>query len=152
MALKVIQQLNQDLSRALKKRQEVEVLTLRGIKAAIINAEIAKRPAELTEADVIKTLRTEIKKRQEAIELYRQGGRDDLVQKESGEIQIIEKYLPQELNVEELKKIVQQVVAKVGAAGPGDFGKVMGAVMKAVAGRVDGGRVSAIVKEALSGR
>lgn len=149
MVMEIVQQIESDLTQAQKAKNEVEVLTLRGAKAAIKNIEIAKRPDELTEADVVKTLRTEIKRRLEAVELYQQGERPDLVKKELAEIKIIAKYLPKELSDGELKKIGQGVVAKLGAVGPADFGKVMGAVMKEVAGRAEGGRVGAMVKKAL---
>jgi uncharacterized protein YqeY len=148
--METIQQIEDDLIQAQKRKKEAEVLALRGIKSAIKNAEIAKRPEQLTEADVLKVLRSEVKRRQDAIDLYQRGERQDLVDKESKEIQVIEKYLPKELTDNELKAIVQKVVASLKASGLGDFGKVMGAVMKEVAGRTDGSKVSEIVREILS--
>ncbi len=145
--MELIQQIESDFIQALKSKQEAELLALRGLKSAIKNAEIAKRPDELTEIDVLKIMRGEIKKCQDAIDLYHQGERPDLVAKEAADIQIIQKYLPQELSETELKKIIAETAKKLNAASPSDFGKLMGAVMKQVDGQADGEKVSRLVKE-----
>lgn len=148
--MEIKEKIEADLIQALKKKKEVEVLILRMMKSAIKNAEIAKRPQALTAEDIIKVLRSEIKKRQEAISDYKKGNRQDLADKESQEIEVIKRYLPPELADEELKKIIKKVIAKTKASGPKDFGKVMGMAMKEVAGRADGGKVSQVVKELLN--
>ena len=150
MPEKIIQQIEKDIIQALRNKKEVEILTLRGVKSAIKNAEIAKKPDKLDESDIIRILRSEIKKRQDAKILYEQGKRSELADKEESEIKIIEKYLPQELSDEGLEKIIKDAIAKSGASGPQDFGRVMGLAMKEVAGRADGNRVGEIVKEILT--
>ncbi len=120
-------------------------MALRGVKSAVKNAEIAKRPDKLAEEDIIKVLRSEIKKRQDAIFDFKKGNRQDLVDKESREIEIIKRYLPPELTEEKLREMVEKAIKDTGATSPKDFGKVMGAVMKEVKGQVDGGRVKEIV-------
>ncbi|MFA6254991.1 MAG: GatB/YqeY domain-containing protein [Patescibacteria group bacterium] len=146
----VLKQLETDFNQAFKARDELAVLVLRQIKTAITNAEIAKNREPLTEEEIIKLLRSEIKKRKEAAVLYQQGGRAELATKEENEINIVNKYLPPELSEEELNKKIDEVIAKIGAGGVQDFGKVIGVVMKELAGQADGSKVSQLVKEALA--
>ncbi|OGY45589.1 MAG: hypothetical protein A2731_03635 [Candidatus Buchananbacteria bacterium RIFCSPHIGHO2_01_FULL_39_8] len=146
----VLEQIEKDFIQAFKAKNELAVLTLRQLKTALTNAEIAKKREPLTEEEVIKTLKTEVKRRREAIELYKKGGRNELAQREEKEIEIISKYLPVELSEEAVKKTVQAVISKVGASGPQDIGKVMGAVMAELKGQADGSLVSKIVKEELT--
>lgn len=146
----LVSHLDKDLSQALKDKNELAVLTLRQIKSAITNAEIAQSREKLTPDQLTKLLRTEVKKRREAAELYQQGGRDDLVTKENNEIEIVSKYLPAELGEDIIKQKITQVIEKVGAQGPQDTGKVMGGVMEELAGQADGGIVSKLVKEQLA--
>ncbi len=148
--MKILEQLDIDFNQALKKRDELVVLTLRQLKSALVNAEIAKKRQKLTDEEIIKVLKSEVKKRREAIELYRKGGRNDLADKEEKEIEIVSKYLPAELGAEEVRKKVKEVIAQVGAGGPTDFGKVMGMVMKEFKGQADGTLVNQIVKEELT--
>lgn len=137
-----------DLNQALKDKKEVEVSTLRLLLSEIHNQEIAKQ-AELTEEDFIEVVQKEIKKRKEAIEAYQKGKRDDLVAKEKQELEILNKYLPQQLSSQELEVIIQSVIKETGASGMSDFGKVMGAVMGRAKGQADGKIVSESVKKAL---
>ena len=146
----VLKQLETDFNQAFKARDELAVLVLRQLKTVITNAEIAKNREQLTEEEIIKLLRSEIKKRREAALLYQQGGRAELATKEEKEITIINKYLPPELNEEELKKKIDAVIAKTESTGAQDFGKVIGMVMKELAGQADGSKVSQLVKEALA--
>lgn len=150
MVLTVLTQLEEDFSQALKEKNELVVLVLRQLKAAITNAEIAKKREKLTEEEAIKLLRSEIKKRKEAIELYQKGGRPELADKETKEIEIIQKYLPPELSQEEIKKKINEVIIKTGASEPKDIGKVTGLVMKELGGQADGSVVSQLVKEELA--
>lgn len=144
------QKIEQDFGAAFKAKQPLALLTLRQLKAALTNAEIAKRPAPLTEDDILKVIKTEVKRRREAIELYCQGDRKDLVEKETAEIAILSGYVPAELTDEQLDVEIQAGIAVVGAIGPQDMGKVMGQVTKAVAGKADGSRISQLVKTALA--
>lgn len=145
-----------DLIEALKAREELRVSVLRLLIAELKNQKISKM-RELTDEDFVEVVRHEIKGRKESIEAYQKGGRQDLVDKETAELKILEEYMPEQMSVEELKKIVEATVAEVGVAGlPAgkagmkDFGKVMGAVMGKVKGKTDGNAVSAVVRQVLS--
>ena len=140
--------IQKDLNQALKEKDELKVSTLRLLLSEIHNQEIEKQ-AELTEENFIGVLQREIKKRKEAIEAYQQGKRDDLVAKEKEELEILNKYLPQQLSLEELETIVQSVIKEMGASSMADLGKVMGAVMGRVKGGADGKVVSEAVKRVI---
>ncbi len=147
--------LNKDLTRALKAKNEVRVATLRFLNSVIHNKEIdirAKTDGKdgvLTEEETLGILKSEAKKRKEAIDLYEKGGRTDLSEKESRELEIIESYLPAEMEQEELEKLVGEVFLEVKPSGPADFGKIMGAVMKKVEGRASGDRVKGLIEKKL---
>ena len=144
------ERVEQDLHRALKHRDGVKLRTLRMVKSAMVQAAIAKRPEPLTEADEIKVLRTEVKRRREAIAEYQRGKRQDLVDKETAEVQVLKAYLPAGPDEAALKKIVAETVAELVATGAKDFGQVMGAVMREAGAGADGGVVSKLVHEVLS--
>ncbi|MDD5110580.1 MAG: GatB/YqeY domain-containing protein [Patescibacteria group bacterium] len=148
--MSLMEQVERDLVGALKKRDEVVLRTLRMAKTALQQAVIAKRPQTMTEAEEIKVLRTEIKRREEAIVEYQRGNRQDLVDKESAELQVLKGYVPAGPDDAAVRKAVAAAVEKIGAAGPKDFGKVMGAAMKELGANVDGAMVSKAVKEVLS--
>lgn len=135
------------LKEALKKGASAEATTLRGLLAALANERIAKR-GQLSEEDEVRVLLREKKKREEAIELYRRGGRKDLVEKEEGERRLIEEFLPKMLGEEEVRKEVEVVVAEMGEGAA--FGPVMGRVMAKLRGKAEGSLVSRIVKEVLA--
>lgn len=123
--------------------------TIRMVEAAIKNAEIDKRGSELAEADVLAILQRQVKQRRESIDQFRQGGREDLAEKEEQEIAVIEQYLPAQLSREEIEARAQAVIDQVGASGPGDRGKVMGMLMRDLRGEADGAIVNAVVSELL---
>lgn len=125
--------------------------TIRLLEAAIKNAEIDKRGQELPEADVLAILQRQVKQRRESIEQFRQGGREDLAEQEELEIGIIEQYLPAQLSRDEIEARARAVIEQVGAAGPGDRGKVMGMLMRELRGEADGSIVNAVVGELLEG-
>ncbi len=143
------EKIEEDLKNAQKEKNELAVSVLRMLRAAILNAEIASMRKEFSDDDVIKVINSEVKKHKDSIAEYERGGRADLADKEKKEMEILTKYLPAELSEEELRKIVEEKIRELGASGPGDFGKVMGAVMKAVGGRAGGDRVSGMVREVL---
>ncbi len=124
--------------------------TIRMVEAAIKNAEIEKRGTELAESDILAILQRQVKQRRESIEQFTQGGREDLAENERVEISIIEAYLPQQLSRDEVELRARSVIAEVGAAGPGDRGKVMGMLMKDLRGQADGSLVNAVVGELLA--
>jgi len=137
-----------DMKQALKAGEKLRLSTLRLLLAALKNESIEKR-SELTEDEIVTVLRREVKQRRNAIEEYRKGNRQDLVEEAEAEIAILEAYLPQQLNDEELRSLVENVVAELKAT-PKEFGKVIGKVMPLVKGKADGSRVQAVVKQVLS--
>ena len=147
--MEVLKQLEKDYLQAFKAKNELAVLVLRQLKTAITNAEIVKKREKLTAEEITKLLRSEVKKRREAIELYQQGGRPELADKEKREIEIVSQYLPPELGEDEIKKKIAEVIKQLGVSGPPATGKVMSAVMKELAGQADGSLVSQLVKAAL---
>jgi len=148
--MKVKEQLESDLNQALKEKNELVSLVLRQLKTTITNAEIAKNRQALTDEEITKILRSEVKKRKEAALLYEQGGRAELADKEKKEIEVVIKYLPPEIGQDDIKQKIAQVIEQVGATGPQDMGKVIGATMKELGGAADGSLVSKLVKEALT--
>jgi len=155
MALK--QQIQSNSTDALKSGNTEVLSTLRMLLASISVKEKDKRyklklekDAELTDEEIIDTVSSEIKKRKDAITLYDQGNRPELAEKEKKEIEILKKYLPEQLSIEEIKKLVSESINKVGASEMKDMGKVMADLNPKVKGRADGGEVSKIVKELLS--
>jgi uncharacterized protein YqeY len=144
--------LRTDLTAAMKARDEVRSSTLRMVLAAITNAEVAGKVArELSDDDIVGVLSTEAKKRREAAAAFRDGGRDEMAAKETGEAEVIADYLPEQLSDEEVADIVTSAIAQSGAAGEGmrAMGKVMGMVQPQVRGRADGAQVAAEVRRQL---
>ena len=144
----LLEQIQNDLKTALKEKNELQVSTLRLLLSETHNRQIEKQ-AELVDEDIIGVLRKEAKKRQESVEAYEKGGRQELADKESKELIILSKYLPQEMDPQELEKMVKETIDEVRAQGAGDFGKVMGVVMNKVKGKIDGSKVSDAVKKLL---
>lgn len=137
-----------DIKEALKSGAKDKVSTLRMLSAALKNKQIDKR-RPLTEEEVVETVRALIKQRKDSIEQFAKGGRQDLVDKETAEVPVLEVYLPRQLSREELEGIVREVVAQTGAQGARDMGKVMKALIPLVGARADGKLVSELVKHAL---
>ena len=140
-----------DLKAAMLAKNEGALRGLRAIKAAIIIAKTAEgSKGELKEEDEVKLLTKLIKQRKDSLEIYQQQQRADLAQKEMEEIGVIEKFLPKQLEGEELKAVLSKIIADTGASSPADMGKVMGVASKQLAGQADGKTISALVKELLS--
>ena len=136
---------------AMKAKDEKTLRGLRAIKAAIILAKTAEGAGgKLTEADEAKLLQKLIKQRKESLEIYQKQDRQDLAQKESEEIAVIEQFLPKQLSPDELKKIIAGIIQETGASSPADMGKVMGIANKQLAGKADGKTISTVVKELLN--
>ncbi len=145
------EKLNEDMRKALREKDTLRLSTIRLLLAAIQNLEIAKgKNKELKESDLMGALSSEAKKRKESIEAYKKGKREDLVEKETKELEIIKEYLPEELSEEELGQIVEETIEEVGAKDLKDMGKVMGAVMEKVKGRAEGKVVNQMVRERLA--
>ena len=140
-----------DLKTAMLAKDEKALRSLRAIKAAILLAKTSEGAGgELKEDDEIKLLQKLVKQRKDSLEIFQQQNRTDLAQKEQEEIEIIEKFLPNQLSADELRAEVAAVISEVGATSPADMGKVMGAATKKLAGKADGKTISALVKELLS--
>jgi uncharacterized protein YqeY len=145
------QKIMDELKTAMKAKDEKAMRALRAIKSAILLAKTAEgATGELTEDAEIKLLQKLVKQRKDSLEIYQQQNRADLAQKEQEEIEVIEKFLPKQLSQEELKTILQKIIAEVGASSPADMGKVMGVATKQLAGQADGKAISAVVKELLA--
>jgi uncharacterized protein len=144
--------LRDDLTTAIKARDEVRSSTLRMVLTAITNAEVAGKEArELSDDEVIGVLTSEAKKRREAATAFSEGGRDAMAEKETAEAAVIADYLPEQLSEQEVVDLVASAIAQVGAAGEGmkAMGKVMGMVQPQVRGRADGAQVAAEVRRQL---
>ena len=135
---------------AMKAKDEAGLRGLRAIKAAILLAKTAGGSGEITADDEIKLLQKLVKQRKDSLDIFRQQNRADLAQKEEEEIAIIEKFLPKQMDAEELKTIIAGIIAETGTSSPADMGKVMGVASKQLAGKADGKTISAVVKELLS--
>ena len=151
MSLK--QQIEEKLNSALKAKDKNTYPTLRLIISAIKDAEIALRSKgvkEITDKDISAILKKMVKQRNESCEVYKKAGRNELLNSESKEIEIINAFLPKQLSEEETKKICQEIVKSVGASSMKDMGKVMGALKSKHADTIDFSKVSLIIKELLN--
>ena len=149
MALK--QQIISDLTASMKAQDAARTSTLRMVKAGLVNREIEKG-GELDEEEMVKLLRSMVKQRKDSIEQYEKGGRQDLVDKEKAEIEVISAYLPQAASAEEIEQAVVEAISETGAASMKDMGKAMKAAQARLAGKnADGRTVSETVKSKLGG-
>jgi len=143
--------LRSNLTEAIRSRDEITSSTIRMVLTAITNEEVSGKEARiLSDDEVIIVLSREAKKRREASEAFEAAGRADKAALEKAEGEVIAKYLPAQLSADDIKKMIADAIASTGAAGPGDMGKVMGAVKGLIAGKADGSVVSNLVKEALN--
>jgi len=146
------EKINDDLKTAMKAGDKERVATLRLVNAAIKSADIDARPSgkdKISDADILTVLAKMVKQRRDSIEQFTSGGRPDLAEKEQAEINVIEAYLPQQMDEAETKAAIAGIIKETGAAGPKDMGKVMGALKAKYAGQMDFGKASALTKELL---
>ncbi len=143
------QDIEQQIKEALKAGEQFKLSALRFLLAAIKNEEIA-RQREATDEDVVAVLQKQAKQRRESIEAFAKGGREELAEKERQELEILNKFLPQQMSEEEVKKTVQEVIAELPETERNNFGKVMGASMARLKGKAEGNLVSKAVKESLA--
>jgi len=141
--------LEQDMKEALRAGDRVRLATIRMLRAAVQNADIAAG-RRLDEQGIIEVLARELKLRREALDEYRRAGRAEQVAQLEQEIQVVQGYLPEPLSEAEIAELARQAVAEAGAKGPQDMGRVMGLLMPRVKGRADGSVVSRIVREELA--
>ena len=142
-------QITEDMKTAMRAKDAARLLTIRGLLAALKQKEVDERVV-LDDAAVIAIIDKLIKQRRDSITQFTAGNRPDLVENETAELNVLEGYLPKRLSAEEVAAEVAKIVASVAATGPGDMGKVMGAVKAQLAGKADMGMVSAAVKQALT--
>ncbi len=142
-------QITEDMKTAMRAKDAPRLLTIRGLMAAMKQREVDER-ITLDDAAIVGIIDKLVKQRKDSIAQFTAGNRPDLVEKESAELAVLEGYLPQRLGVEAIAAEVAAIVAELGAAGPGDMGKVMAAVKSRLAGKADMAQVSAAVKQALA--
>jgi uncharacterized protein len=142
-------QITEDMKTAMRAKDADRLLTIRGLLAACKQREVDERIV-LDDAAVIAIIDKLVKQRKDSITQFTTGNRPDLVEKETAELKVLEAYLPQRLSVEDVAAEIAKIVAELGAKGPADMGKVMGAAKTKLAGKADMGLVSAAVKKALA--
>lgn len=147
--MSVMERLNQDMKQAMKDKAVLKLSVIRMVKSAIKNEEITKGNA-LSDDDVLTILTRELKQRRDSLQEFEKAGRDDLSSKTREEIEILTAYLPAQLSVEEIRQLVREAIAQVGATSKKEMGKVMGVVIPKVKGKADGSTVQTIVNEELS--
>ncbi len=140
-----------DLKHAIRQGDQQRKSTLRMVLAAIRNAEIEKR-RELDEGDLLAIIAKEVKQRRESIAEFESAGRQDLVDREKGELEILLAYLPRQLSREEIEAKARQVIEEVGATSPAQLGEVMRRLMPMMKGKADGRLVNQVVRELLAGK
>lgn len=139
-----------DLKEAMKAKDQAAMRSLRAIKSAILLFQTSGEGKELDEAAEIKMLQKLVKQRQESLEIFEKQGRDDLARTEREEIEVIKKYLPEQLSEEKVKEIISGIVRESGASSMKDMGRVMGMANKELAGKADGKTIAGLVRELLS--
>ncbi len=142
-------QLLAEMNKAAKARDRIKLSTVRLIRSAIKNKEIEKRKP-LEDEEILKVISSMIRQRGESIQLFRKGGREDLVKKEEAELMILQSFLPEQLSEEQIKKLIDEVLKETEATTFKDMGKVMRTLMPKIAGRADGAKVNQMVREKLS--
>lgn len=147
MSLKT--QLTEDMKTAMRAKDQVSLSTIRLINAAIKQFEVDER-TEADDAKVISILTKMVKQRKDSAKIYTEAGRQDLADKENAEIEILNRYLPQMMSAEEIKTVVEAVIAETGASGMADMGKVMCVLKTRLAGKADMGEVNKVLKTALT--
>ena len=147
--MSLLKRLQTDMITAMKNRDKDTLAVVRMLKASVQNAQI-EAGHDLTPDEEVAVMSREYKQRKESLEEFQKAGRQDLIDKTNNELKVVEKYMPKQLSVDDVKKIVTETVQQVGAASMKDFGKVMGAVMPKVKGQADGKLVNQTVKETLS--
>lgn len=143
------EKLNADFRQAMKDRDNLRRSVLRMVLAAVQNAEKAKQK-ELSDGDILGLISKEVKQHQDSIQAFKEGNRQDLVDKEAAELAILEEYLPQQMTREEIVEEARKIIQEVGAQGPGDKGKVMPQIIAKLKGMADGKEINEIVTELLN--
>ncbi len=147
--MEIIKQLEKDLVEAMKAKRETELSVLRMLKTALKNKAIELKK-DLTADEALAVLKSEAKKRRDSIEAFKDGGREDLAEKETSELVILEKYLPEQMSEDQVREEAKKIIDELTEEQKNNFGAVMGQVMAKLKGKADGGLVGKIVKELVS--
>ena len=142
--------ITEDLRASIKNRDAIRTSTLRMIIASMQNLSIEKRTEALEDSEVLRLLAKQTKQHQDSIESFKKGGREDLVEKETRELEILRSYLPEQLSEKEIEGTIKRIISETGAGSKADFGKIMKLGMEELKGRTDGRVVSSIVQRLLS--
>lgn len=142
--------INEDLNAAIKAKDNTRIDTLRSIRAEILKMDKSGLNREMTEDEEIQLLSKQAKMRKESIDMFSSAGRQDLVDKEKSQLEIINNYLPSQMSREEADSIISKIVSETGAVSQKDFGKAMGEVMKQLKGKIDGKVIQEILKSKLT--
>lgn len=143
------EQINNDIKQAMLAKDTVKLSALRAIKSALLLAQTSGKGTELGDADFQAIITKMVKQRQDSIDVFEQQNRPDLADEEKAQLEVVKAYLPPQMGDAELEQIVAGIVARTGAATASDFGKVMGAASRELAGKADNKRVSEIIKRLL---
>jgi uncharacterized protein YqeY len=143
------EKINEEMKLAMKSGDKLRLQTLRSVRSAIIEFNKSGSETEMSEEIATDILMKQAKKRKDAIEMFKQGNRQDLVDKETAELEIINEFLPKQMSEEEITVAVKKIIADTGASSMKDMGKVMGLTMKELKGKADGNLVKDIVKKEL---
>ena len=142
--------INNDLKEAMKNKDQVALRGIRAIKAAILLFKTDGSGDELNDEKEIKLLQKLVKQRQDSLDIYQKQNREDLAAVEKEEIEVIQRYLPEQLSEEKLKAIISSIISETGSSGIKDMGKVMGIASQNLAGKADGKTIAALVKDLLA--
>lgn len=142
--------INNDIKEAMKAKDQAALRGLRSIKSALLLLSTEKGGGDVTEDAELKALQKLAKQRKDSIEIYEQQNREDLAEAEREELAIIERFLPKQMSEEEVKAILEKIIADTGASSPADTGKVMPLAMKEMAGKADGKMISTVLRSLLS--
>lgn len=148
--MNLLDRLDRDLKDAMRAKDQTRLLTIRSIRAAIIEKQ-KEGTGPLTDDDLLAIVQKQAKQRRDAMQQYDDAGRDDLAQKERDELTILGEYLPVQLSDEDIHRAVQEIVTRSGATSVKDMGRVMGEVMSELKGQADGNRVRVVVQNLLKG-
>lgn len=148
-SMNLIERVNEDLKTAMKARDEVKIRSLRSIKSAFLLLQTAEGQAPVTDEACLKALQKLAKQRRDSLEQFRNAGRDDLASKEQEELEVLESYLPEQMDEATLRSKISALIEETGAQGAKDLGKVMPLAMKEFGSQAEGKLISALVKELL---
>lgn len=142
--------INADIKKAMLAREKEKLEALRAVKSAIMLEATKDGSGEVSEETAVAIVQKLVKQRKDASQIFKEQGREDLAKEEDFQIEVLSIYLPEQMGEDEVRKVVQDTIAQVGAVGPQDMGKVMGPVMGKLKGKADGKLISALVKECLA--